>query len=173
MTAKTKTQYSKPSTRNDRQCTYATNENYLKLLNVPCMHNTMKHGVTCYNVIIYMWTAFKQKKIQKNDKELHYLETNSALQNHIMSIVTDWTSSRPLNELQLFFLFTSLQLRKAHDDQVKIGMHHFFRGIISKEWGEIQEEYYVRKHLPAKYNRNWWEKTPNYSHTRIIHICVE
>lgn len=90
-----------------------------------------------------------------------------------MSIVTDWTSSRPLNELQLFFLFTSLQLRKAHDDQVKIGMHRFFRGIISKEWGEIQEEYYVRKHLPFKYNRIWWEKTPNYSHTRIIHICVE
>ena len=51
-----------------------------------------------------------------------------------------------------------MQLRKAHNEQIQIGMQIFFKGIISKKWGQLQEEDYRRHHMPAKYNRIRWEK---------------
>ena len=88
-------------------------------------------------------------------------------------MLENWTSSKPLPEPKISLTFPSMSLKRAHDDQIHIGMQCFLKGMISKKWGKIQEEDYLRKHLPAKYNRIRWLKTTNHITPRTLNDSME
>ena len=67
------------------------------------------------------------EQIHKLSKDLHHLQTNSTLQTHIMYIVERWTAFKPIYVPTLSFTFPAMQLRKAHNEQIQIGMHFFQR----------------------------------------------
>ena len=120
-----------------------------------CLQNneTWSHVLQCPNIHV---SRVRTEQIYKLSKDLHHLQTNSTLQKHIMHIVERWTASKPIDVPTLSFTFPAIQLRKAHNEQIQNGI--FFKGIISKKWGQIHEEDYRRHHMPAKYNRIPWKK---------------
>ena len=79
----------------------------------------------------------RTEQIHKLSKDLHHLQTNPTLQTHMMHIVERWTASKPIDVPTLSFTFPATQLRKAHNEQIQIGIQFFFKGIISKKIGTI------------------------------------
>ena len=45
-----------------------------------------------------------------------------------------------------------------YEEQYDIGYGNIFKGIISKKWGDIQEEDYTRFNRGSSFNRIRWEK---------------
>lgn len=54
------------------------------------------------------------------------------------------------------------EINQAIQAQSEIGWDQFFKGRISKKWGDIQQAYYDRKwyksscHLKNYHDRQWW-----------------
>ena len=87
----------------------------------------------------------RQEHFQKMKTELSKLQTNTKLQQQILHIVNAWTTDTTIQPPDVSTSFPTVHLLRVHNDQSTIGFRCFFHGIISKDWGHIQEMDYDRK----------------------------
>ena len=103
---------------------------------------TWNHLFSCKNMHLQ---RVRQEHFRKLKTELSKLQTNTKLQQQILHIVNAWTTDTTIQPPDESTSFPTVHLLRAHNEQSNIGIHCFFRGIISKHWGDIQEMDYDRK----------------------------
>ena len=91
-------------------------------------------------------------------KELGIVKTCPELADHIIHIITTFSSNQKPTVPPIDFKQYRLDLRQAHLSQKQIGFDLFLKGIVDKKWSKIQEKYIVNEKLGKKINIVRWNK---------------
>ena len=89
------------------------------------------------------------------------VRTNNRIRVHLMKVLY---SKLPMkrNELNIEYRTPAL-FEQAQHEQEQLGWRLTIKGLLSKKWGEIQEEEYVRirsrEKLEIWYTGTWWTKS--------------
>ena len=116
---------------------------------------TWEHVLQCNNVHMH---RVRNESILKLNQDLSILKTHPYLQKHIIDIVQAWIDKQPIPYINQTNDPTKIKIHHAQIKQENIGYHLMMKGLITKEWGDLQELDYDDNKLPAKYNKIRWEK---------------
>jgi hypothetical protein len=114
------------------------------------------HYMQCRSDIL---TTARTTGKERLDRDLYKMQTAPSLQEAILQGIFCWEDGTEydLDQESNKYLFNEAHTRLLQS-QEKIGWENFLKGYIAKEWGYIQEQYYLHANLPRKKKhtrKNW------------------
>jgi hypothetical protein len=106
-----------------------------------------------------MLSSARTKGREKLEKDLYDMQTAPSLREAILLGIFYWEDGTEfeLDEESNKYLFNEAHTALLHS-QTLIGWDKFVKGYIAKEWGYIQEQYYLHSKMPKKkkHTKNNW-----------------